>query len=104
MNLPTRIELLKQNLRRYIRDLLHYDIIEVRLLDRRTGELRPLLEDGMTKEAACRVLFARPAGNGVTGYVAATGQSYLCPDTASDPLYFEGAKPAQFDDGAVEVQ
>jgi CheY-like chemotaxis protein len=95
MNLPTRIELLKQNLRRYIRDLLHYDIIEVRLLDRRTGELRPLLEDGMTVEAACRVLYARPAGNGVTGYVAATGQSYLCPDTANDPLYFEGAKGAR---------
>jgi CheY-like chemotaxis protein len=91
MNLPTRVELLKQNLRRYIRDLLKYDIIEVRLLDRRTGELKPLLEDGMSPEAAGRKLYARPEGNGVTGYVAATGESYLCEDTARDPLYIQGS-------------
>jgi CheY-like chemotaxis protein len=95
MNQPTRVALLKQNLRRYIRDLLHYDIIEVRLLDRRTGELKPLLEDGMTDEAAGRALYARPTDNGVTGYVAATGQSYLCPDTAKDPLYIQGAAEAR---------
>ncbi len=95
MNVPTRVELLKQNLRRYIRDLLHYDIIEVRLLDRRNGELRPLLQDGMTATATHRELFARETSNGVTGYVAATGQSYLCMDTAGDPLYLEGATGAR---------
>jgi CheY-like chemotaxis protein len=95
MNTPTRVELLKQNLRRYIHDLLRYDIIEVRVLDRRTGELRPLLEDGMTAEAAKRVLFAKTQANGVTGFVAATGQSYLCPDTAADPLYLQGAAEAR---------
>ncbi|MGL6074024.1 MAG: response regulator [Fimbriiglobus sp.] len=95
MNIPSRVELLKQNLRRYIHDLLRYDIIEVRLLDRRTGELRPLLEDGMTPTAARRVLYAREEANGVTGYVAARGQSYVCVDTANDPLYLEGASGAR---------
>ncbi len=95
MNVPTRVELLKQNLRRYIHDLLHYDIIEVRLLDSRTGELTPLLEDGMTPTAARRTLYAREDGNGVTGYVAATGESYLCRDTANDPLYLQGATDAR---------
>lgn len=94
MNVPTRVELLKQNLRRYVHDLLHYDTIEVRVLDRRTGELVPLLQDGMTPEAAERTLYARPTGNGVTGYVAFTGDSYLCPDTTCDPHYIEGAKGA----------
>jgi CheY-like chemotaxis protein len=95
MNTPTRVELLKQNLRRLIHDLLKYDTIEVRVLDRRTGELKPLLEDGMTPEAAGRVLFARPTGNGVTGHVAYTGVSYLCADTAADPLYIRGAEGAR---------
>jgi CheY-like chemotaxis protein len=95
MNAPTRVKLLKQNLRKYIRDLLNYDIIEVRLLDRRTGELKPLLEDGMSPEATQRKLYARPEGNGVTGYVAATGESYLCQDTTSDPLYIEGSLGAR---------
>lgn len=92
MNVPTRVELLKLNLRRYIREILHYDTIEIRLLDRKTGELKPLLEDGMTREAADRILFAAPTENGVTGYVAHSGLSYLCPDTARDPHFLEGAK------------
>lgn len=95
MNVASRVELLKMNLRRVIRDLLHYDTIEVRLLDRKTGELRLLLEDGMLPEAANRALYARPTDNGVTGYVAYTGQSYLCPDTAHDPHYLAGAPGAR---------
>ncbi|HEY1190325.1 MAG TPA: GAF domain-containing protein, partial [Gemmata sp.] len=95
MNVEARVELLKANLRRTIHDLLKYDTIEVRLLDRATGELRPLLEDGMLPEAAKRVLFARPTGNGVTGFVAATGTSYLCRDTAADPHYIAGAAGAR---------
>jgi CheY-like chemotaxis protein len=49
----------------------------------------------MTPLAAKRELFASKEGNGVTGFVAATGQSYLCPDAASDPLYLEGAAGAR---------
>lgn len=95
MNVPSRIELLKLNLRRCIHDLLHYDTIEVRLLDRKTGELKPLLEDGMLPEAAARPLFARPTDNGVTGLVAYTGKSYLCEDTTNDPHYLAGAAGAR---------
>ncbi len=95
MNTACRVELLKLNLRKFIRDLLHYDTIEVRVLDRRTGLLKPLLEDGMTAEAAGRVLYARPTGNGVTGYVAYTGSSYLCSDTTGDPHYIRGAEDAR---------
>jgi CheY-like chemotaxis protein/GAF domain-containing protein len=95
MGVEERIELLKHNIREFTHDLLHYDILEVRLLDRHTGRLEPLLEEGVTAEAATRTLYARPEGNGVTGFVAATGKSYLCPDTATDPLYIEGAKGAR---------
>lgn len=90
-----RIELLKQNIRRFTHDLLHYDVIEIRLLDRQTGRLEPLLEEGMSPEAAGRILHADARGNGVTGFVAATGKSYLCPDTANDPLFIEGSPGAR---------
>ena len=95
MDVASRVELLKANLRRTIRDLLHYDTIEVRLLDRKTGELKPLLADGMLPEAAGRVLYAQPTGNGVTGFVASTGESYLCADAANDPHYLAGAADAR---------
>jgi CheY-like chemotaxis protein/GAF domain-containing protein len=95
MSVQERVELLKLNIRRFTHDLLHYDVIEIRLLDKETGKLEPLLDEGMTPEAAQRVLYARSDGNGVTGFVAATGKSYNCPDTATDPLYIEGAQGAR---------
>jgi two-component system, sensor histidine kinase SagS len=95
MSVEDRIELLKHNIRKFTHDTLHYDVVEIRLLNRETGRLEPLLEEGMTPEAASRILYAKADSNGVTGYVAATGKSYLCPDTTTDPLYIEGAQGAR---------
>ena len=95
MSVAERAELLKLNIRRFTRDLLHYQVVEVRLLDRRTGRLEPLLQEGMIPESAGRDIHAAPEGQGVTGHVAATGRSYLCPDTRTDPLYLPGAPGAR---------
>jgi CheY-like chemotaxis protein len=95
MTIPERIELLKANVLHYTRDLLDYEVVEVRLVDQKTGRLEPLLSQGMEPAAAARVLYAQPQNNGVTGFVAATGKSYLCEDTAEDPLYLEGARDAK---------
>ena len=95
MSMAERIEHLKLNIRRFTRDLLHYETIEIRLLDRQTGRLEPLMQEGMTTEAASRVLLPRTEEFGVTGFVAATGQSYLCRDTSLDPLYLPGAAGAR---------
>ena len=94
LDVPARIELLKSNIRRLTRDLLHYEVIEIRLLQPDTGKLVLLVQEGMIPEATGRELLARAEGNGVTGFVAATGKSYLCPDTQADPLYLPGAPGA----------
>ncbi|HTU20016.1 MAG TPA: response regulator [Gemmataceae bacterium] len=94
MSVAERIELLKLNIRRFTRDLLRYEVIEIRLLDPQTGRLEPLVQEGMIPLAANRVLLASSDGQGVTGRVAATGKSYLCPDTTADPLYLPGAPGA----------
>jgi CheY-like chemotaxis protein/putative methionine-R-sulfoxide reductase with GAF domain len=95
MTVEERIELLKANILHYTKDLLNYDVVEIRLLDQKTGQLEPLLSVGMEPEAATRGLSAQPQGNGVTGFVAATGKSYLCEDTTEDPLYLLGSKDAK---------
>jgi CheY-like chemotaxis protein len=95
MSVEERIELLKSNILHYTRDLLKYDVVEIRLLDQKTGKLEPLLSEGMEDNAAIRELHALPQYNGVTGFVAATGKSYLCEDTTEDPLYLQGAKDAK---------
>jgi len=95
MNVACRVELLKQNVRRYVHDLLRYNVVEVRMVEPHTGRLIPLMDEGMTREAAERELYALKEGNGVTGYVAATGQPYLCPDTTKDPHFIAGSVGAR---------
>jgi len=95
MNVECRVELLKQNVRRYVHDLLRYNVVEIRLSDPQTGRLTPLMSEGMTEEAASRELFARDEGNGVTGFVAATGKPYLCADTTNDPHFIKGSEGAR---------
>lgn len=95
MAVHDRIELLKSNILHFTRDLLRFDVVEVRLLDQKTNRLDPLLSLGMGPDAAGRELYALPQNNGVTGFVAATGKSYLCEDTTEDPLYLQGAMGAK---------
>ncbi len=91
MAVEERTDLLKYNITRHMRDVLGLDFMEIRLLDRATNRLIPLLTEGMTPLAANRELYARAEGNGVTGFVAATGKTYVCTDTTKDPRYIEGA-------------
>ena len=95
MSAEDRIDLLKYNIQRHMEGLFGLDFIEIRLLDQATRRLAPLLTVRMTPEAATRELYAEREGNGVTGFVAATGQSYLCADAANDPLFLEGAAGAR---------
>jgi CheY-like chemotaxis protein/PAS domain-containing protein len=95
MSVDERIDLLKSKILHYTQDLLRFETVEIRLLDKSNKQLEPLLEVGMDPGAASRVLRADPQGNGVTGFVAATGKSYLCEDTTTDPLYLPGAPGAR---------
>ena len=95
MSVDERIELLRANILHCTQDVLHYDVVEIRMLDPATRQLEPVLAVGMMPEAAHRKLYAERSGNGVTGFVAATGKSYLCEDTSEDPLYIEGAAGAR---------
>ena len=90
MEVDERIDLLKENIRHYLSDLLNFEVIEIRLLEHATGNLVPLLSVGIDQDAADRQLFAHPQGNGVTGYVAASGMPYVCQDVENDPLFIPG--------------
>ncbi len=90
MEVDQRIDLLKENIRHYLSDLLNFEVIEIRLLAHDTGNLVPLLSVGIDQDASDRKLFAHPQGNGITGYVAASGMSYVCQDVVNDPLFIPG--------------
>jgi CheY-like chemotaxis protein/PAS domain-containing protein len=95
MTIDQRIDLLRSNILHCTQDVLQYNVVEIRMLDPQTKILEPVLAVGMMEEAAKRELRAETTGNGVTGFVAATGKSYLCEDTSKDPLYLEGCAGAR---------
>lgn len=95
MDVDHRIELLKDNILHYTKDLLDFDVVEIRLVDFETELLKPLLSVGIDSDIAQQPLYARATDNGVTGFVAATGKSYMCEDTTDDPLYLDGLMGAK---------
>lgn len=95
MSVDDRVELLKSKILHYTQDVLEFETVEIRLVEPETRKLKPLLADGMDPLAESRELYALPEGNGVTGFVAATGRSYLCEDITRDPLYLPGAPGAR---------
>jgi two-component system, sensor histidine kinase SagS len=52
------------------------------------------MSSGLPPEALNIELFASAEGNGISGYVAATGRSYICPDVERDPRYVMGLDSA----------
>ena len=89
------MEILKENILTFSQNILGFDTIEIRVLDPESQQLTPLLHEGMQEEAASRLLYALEEDNGLTGYVAATGRSYLCPDTQAEERYLRGAEHAR---------
>lgn len=93
LNAQERLSLLEQKILRCTRELLHFDNFEIRVLDRRTNRLELALACGMPQNET--ELYAASEGNGICGYVAARGRSYVCPDTSADARYLPGLQGAQ---------
>jgi len=85
-----RLKLLQEKIIRYSKDLMHFDHFSIRLLDKRVNKLEVVIAEGLPPEALEIDLYAQPEGNGISGYVAATGRSYICHDTEKDPRYVLG--------------
>ncbi len=95
MHVGERLKLLEEKIVKFSHDLLHFDHLAIRLVDERTGRLELVIASGLPPEAMEVELFARREGNGIMGYVAATGRSYLCGDVTQDPRYVMGLHNAR---------
>lgn len=90
LDVPERLQLLEEKIIRYSRDLMHFDHFAVRILDKKSNRLDTVLAGGMSEEAKSLEIYAAPENNGISGYVAATGRSYICPDVSKDPRFLPG--------------
>lgn len=95
MDVEDRVALLEQKILRYMRDLLHFDNFAVLLIDKKTNRLEIALQHGMSPKSRDLDIFASAENNGISGFVAATGRSYICHDTSKDPRYLQGLETAK---------
>ena len=95
LDAPQRLALLADRIIRCSRDVLDYQHFVVTLLDKRTNRLEIIISEGLSEEVDKYELFASTEDNGICGYVAATGRSYVCTDTAADALYLTGLHGAR---------
>lgn len=95
MDMAQRLKLLERNVTHAVQAVLGFEAFEVRLLDRRTGQLELVINVGISPLQIGESLFATTAGNGISGRVASSGRSYVCPDVRNDPLYRSGLEEAR---------
>ena len=95
MNVGQRLKLLEEKIISFTRELMHFDHFAIRLLDRKSNKLEVVISQGLPPDALNIELFAQPEGNGISGYVGATGRSYICPDVERDPRYVMGLDAAK---------
>ena len=95
LNVGERLKLLEEKIIGFTRELMHFDHFAIRLLDRRSNKLEMVISAGLPNDALNIDLFAESEGNGISGYVAATGRSYICPDVERDPRYVFGLDQAK---------
>lgn len=89
-NPEDRISLLRMKIENGLRNVLRYEICEIRLLEESSGRLLPFLAFGLSPEAAKRELVASSNDNGITGYVAHNRAHYYCEETLDHPFYLPG--------------
>ena len=90
-----RLKVLEEKVVRYMRDLLHYDHFAIFLIDERSHRLQLVMQKGLPQEIQDLELYPEADGSGISGYVAATGQSYICSDAQSNDLFLPGLAGAQ---------
>jgi two-component system, sensor histidine kinase SagS len=95
MNVGQRLKLLEDKIISFTKELMHFDHFAIRLLDRKTNRLEVVIAQGLPPEALNLELYAQAEGNGISGYVGATGRSYICPDVERDPRYVMGLDQAR---------
>jgi CheY-like chemotaxis protein len=95
LDMRQRLELLEDKIIRHTRELLRFDNVVIRILDRTTGKLELVLAAGLPPEAQQIEVSVGTEGNGISGYVAATARSYICPDVRKDTRYLRGIDDAR---------
>ena len=90
MHAHDRLEFLRAKIVEHAHQLLQFDHFVIWLVDPETNKLEQVISTGLSPEVQSIQLYALREHNGISGYVAATGRSYICHDATQDPRYIQG--------------
>lgn len=94
-NAHERLGLLRERIVKFAGSLLHFDHFAIRLLDERDDRLQLIIGHNVPPEYDGFIIRPRLEGHGITGYVAASGQTYVCNNIQDDKLYLPGVEGAK---------
>ncbi len=94
-NTYQRLELMEEKIVRLMHDVLNYDHFAIFLIDESRQKLELVISAGLPNEIHDLDLSPETEGSGISGYVAATGKTYVCRDAASDERFIPGLAGAR---------
>lgn len=94
-NTYQRLQLMEEKIVRVMHEVLNYDHFAIFLIDEPRRKLELVISAGLPPEIHDLDLSPEKEGSGISGYVAATGKSYVCRDAASDERFIPGLHGAQ---------
>lgn len=95
MNAMQRLALLETRIVRCAKELLRFDHFAIFLIDDRDKRLRMVMQSGLPEEIQDLDLYLEDEGSGISGHVAATGESYICTDVSLDDRFLPGLSGAR---------
>lgn len=95
LNVAERLALLEGKIAATMKAQFGDEPFEVRLRNRKSEQLELVIGHGIDPLRIGESLYARGTGNGISGFVASTGESYICRNPDSDPMYLPGLPGAR---------
>jgi CheY-like chemotaxis protein len=95
LSVADRLRQFESAIREAVHANLDFDHFEIRLLSQESNRLELVISEALSPMRIGEVLYAGETGNGISGWVAATGRPYLCLDVRTDTLYQEGLDEAR---------
>ncbi len=94
-NTYQRLQLMEEKIVRLMHEVLSYDHFAIFLIDESRKKLELVISAGLPPEIHDLDLSPETEGSGISGYVAATGKSYICRDASTDERFIPGLHGAQ---------
>jgi len=95
LTVADRLRLLEKRIVASVRRELKFDHFEIRLRSPGTNRLELVIAENISPLRIGETISASKTGNGISGWVAATGRSYICGNVRKDPRYREGLTDAR---------